>query len=218
MEEYLRSLKPIILVRHAQSHSNVDPSIGGWQDRGLTPLGEKQAKAVATRLKKILGGRKAAIYSSHLKRARETAYFICQELDLEPTIEENLQEYQTRLDPAISRPEALEFRIQRATPLKNWRMFSEAESLGEMHNRAGEVLSKIIESNHDVFLLIISHKWLIDKMIAWWVGINVDDVKPNMFNTSNASLSELSVTEYGERILLKLNDTAHLTHLTDKTF
>jgi broad specificity phosphatase PhoE len=94
-------------------------------------------------------------------------------------------------------------------------MFSKAESLGELHNRAGEVLSKIIESNHDVFLLIISHKWLIDKMIAWWVGISVDDIKPNMFNTSNASLSELSVTEYGERILLKLNDTAHLTQLTE---
>lgn len=217
MAEYIRNLNPIILVRHAQAYSNVDPSIGGWQDYGLTPLGEEQAKAVAMRLRKILKGSKVSIYSSHLKRARETANYICNELELELTIEENLQEYQTRLDPAISRTEAVKCRIQRVNPVKNWRMFSEAESIGELYNRAGEVLSKITESEHDV-TLIISHGWLIDKMVAWWMGINLDDIKPNMFTTSNASLSVLSKSEYGERILLKLNDTAHLRHLSDNIF
>jgi broad specificity phosphatase PhoE len=186
MVKYIRNLNPIIIVRHAQAYIIVDPSIGGWQDYGLTPLGEEQAKAIAKRLRELLEGSKVSIYSSHLKRARETANYICNELDLEPTIEEKLQEYQTRLDPAISRIEAVKFRIQRVNPVKNWRMFNEAESIGELYPRAGEVLSEITETKHDV-TLIISHGWLIDKMVAWWMGINVDDIKPNMFTTSNAS-------------------------------
>ena len=50
-------------------------------------------------------------------------------------------------------------------------------------------------------------------MIAWWMGYTVDDIRANMFTTANASVSVLSVSQFGERILLKLNDTAHLVHL-----
>jgi broad specificity phosphatase PhoE len=215
MVEYLGNLKPIILVRHAQSYSNVDPSVGGWQDPGLTPHGEVQAKTVAKRLKKLLKGKKVVIYSSHLKRAYETTEYICQELESAPILEQDLQEYQSRLDPSISRTEAAEIRINRTNPYRNWRMYSGAESLGELYYRAGEVLSKIMDSTNDL-VLIISHGWLIDKMVAWWVGISEDNIKPNMFTTANASLSVLSETEHGEKILVKLNDTAHLDQISDE--
>jgi len=215
MVEYIRSLKPIILVRHGQSHSNVDPTVGGWQDPGLTPHGRKQAEAAAKRLTKILHGRNVGMYTSHLRRAHETAEIICSQLDAEPTIDESLQEYQTNLDPKLSRPEAEERMIERGNPVKDWRAYQGAESLGEMYHRAGGVLARIMESDHDV-ILIISHGWLIDKMIAWWMGINVDDIRPNMFTTANASISVLSVSEFGERILLKLNDTSHLIGITEQ--
>jgi probable phosphoglycerate mutase len=215
MVEYIRSLRPIILVRHGQAHSNVDPSIGGWQDPGLTSLGRLQAKAAAKRLAKLLEGRKVDIYTSHLRRAHETADYICQELGHEPTIEESLQEYQTNIDPEISRTEAQEYRIERVNPVKDWKIYRDAESVGEMYLRAGEVLSRIMESDHDI-ILIISHGWLIDKMISWWMGISEDDIRPNMFTTANASISILTVSEHGERVLLKLNDTAHLKDLTEE--
>jgi probable phosphoglycerate mutase len=215
MVEYLRSLKPIILVRHGQSHSNVDTTIGGWQDPGLTHLGREQAKAVAKRLARLLEGRNVAIYTSHLRRAHETADFICQELGYEPTIEESLQEYQTNINPEVSRPEAEKYKVERVNPVKNWRIYRNAETLGELYQRAVEVLTRIMKSDHDV-VLIVSHGWLIDKMIAWWMGISVDDIKPNMFTTANASISVLTTSEYGERLLLKLNDTAHLNKISEQ--
>ena len=215
MVEYLRSQRPIILIRHGQSHSNIDPNVGGWQDPGLTPLGEKQAKAIARRLKELLEGRKVGIYSSHLRRAYETAQIIYQELDAEPTIEESLQEYQTNLDSELSRREAEIYRLERVNPAKNWRAYRFAESLGELYHRAGEVLTRIMQSDDEV-ILIVSHGWIIDKMIAWWMGINVNNIRPNMFTTANASMSVLTISEFGERILLKLNDTAHLTHFKEQ--
>ncbi len=101
MVEYLNSLKPIILVRHGQSVSNIDPLVGGWQNPGLTPLGMQQAKALADRLTRELEGKDFVVYSSHLRRARETAQVICKELGAVPIIDEMLQEYQTRLSLSL---------------------------------------------------------------------------------------------------------------------
>ena len=213
--EYLKSLKPIILVRHGQSESNVDPLVGGWQNPGLTSLGREQAQAVALRLADELMGRDFVVYSSHLRRAFETAQVICSELGVDPVVDEMLQEYQTGLDPSLSRPEAEQYKLSEINPAKNWRTFSGAESLGELFLRAGKVLSRISDI-HDEVVVIVCHGWIIDKMIAWWMSFKIDDIRANMFTTANASLSVLSVSQFGERILLKLNDTSHLMHFEEK--
>ena len=215
--EYVKSLKPIILVRHGQSESNVDPQVGGWQNPGLTSLGREQAQAVASRLANELTGKKFIVYSSHLRRAHETANAICIKLGVEPIIDEMLQEYQTRLDPGLSRPEAEQYKLLETTPAKNWRTFRGAESLGELFLRAGTVLSQI-SSQHDEIVVIVCHGWIIDKMIAWWMGIKQDEIRANMFTTANASISVLSVTQFGERVILKLNDTNHLMHFEKDSY
>ena len=215
MTEYIKSNKPIILVRHGQSESNVDPLVGGWQNPGLTSLGQEQAKAVALRLSNELRGKDFVVYSSHLRRAHETAMAICNELGVEPIVDEMLQEYQTRLDPGLSRPEAEQYKILETTPAMNWRTFTGAESIGELYLRAGKVLSQISDQ-HEEIVVIVCHGWIIDKMIAWWVGIKQDELRANMFTTANASISVLSVTQFGEQVLIKLNDTTHLTQLEEK--
>ena len=213
--EYIKSKKPIILVRHGQSESNIDPLVGGWQNPGLTSLGREQAKAVALRLSNELTGKKFVVYSSHLRRAHETAKAICIELGVEPIVDNMLQEYQTRLDPGLSRPEAEQFRLLETTPAKNWRTYSGAESIGELYVRAGKVLSWISDQ-HDEIVVIVCHGWIINKMIAWWMGIKQDEIRANMFTTANASMSVLSVTQFGERVLIKLNDTIHLMDFEEK--
>ena len=62
----------------------------------------------------------------------------------------------------------------------------------------------------DNLAVIISHAWIMDKMIAWWIGVRVDDINVYTFATSNASISELIVNQRGERVLRRLNDIAHL--------
>ena len=63
------------------------------------------------------------------------------------------------------------------------------------------------ETNHAI---IVSHAWIMDKMIAWWIGFPLSEINVKMFGISNASISELSVTGFGEHMLKRLNDRAHL--------
>ena len=73
----------VILVRHAESEGNIGGVIQGWTDLPLTDIGEQQAQMVARRFK---GASIAAVYSSPLYRARETARPIADVLAL-PLVE-----------------------------------------------------------------------------------------------------------------------------------
>lgn len=60
------------MVRHGQSHWNLEPRYQGQEDSGLTDLGREQA-AVAARTLMAEVGRHDVVWSSDLPRARDTA-------------------------------------------------------------------------------------------------------------------------------------------------
>lgn len=212
MVEYINSKNPILLVRHGQALNNIDSGIGGYQDPPLTDLGRRQAKAAGKRLAKDLEGKDFTVYCSHMKRAHETASLICYELGVEPIILEDLQEYMTRLDPSIPLSEAKKMWTESTEPIHEWRVCEGAETFGELYNRAADVLTRIMEKDEKL-KIVVSHGWLLDKIIAWWVGVPKENLQPNMFTKSNASISELTVTQFNERVLLRLNDRDHLRSL-----
>jgi len=202
-------MKPIYLIRHGQGENNINEAIGGWSDPSLTELGIRQAEAVANRLAEELKGQEMVLYSSNLKRANETAQIIGRRLNITPITDENLQEYRRRLPPELSRSDAKQYFIEFTTPAKNYRMYPNSESLGELYYRAVNTVSRILD-DEDKLVLLVSHYWFLDKVIAWWVGMGVDDIKQRIFKLDNASISELTVDRQNERILVRLNDTSHL--------
>lgn len=210
--EYVKSLSPIFLVRHGQALNNIDSGVGGYQDPPLTDLGRRQAQAAGKRLAKELDGIDFTVYCSPLKRANETASIICGELKVEPIVIDELQEYMTRLDPAIPLAEAKKMWTTTTGHTMDWSVCEGAETMGELYHRAADVLTKINDKDEKL-KVIVSHGWLLDKMIAWWVGVPIENIKPNIFTKSNASISELTVTDYNERVLLRLNDRIHLQSL-----
>jgi hypothetical protein len=48
------------------------------------------------------------------------------------------------------------------------------------------------------------------------MGIELEDIRANMITTPYASVSVLSVSQFGEKVLLKLNDTTHLAEFDEK--
>lgn len=203
-------MKPVYLIRHGEGVNNVDQTIGGWSNPELTPIGRKQAKALATRLKRMLKDQEFLIYSSPLKRAYQTAEIICKELETIPIIEDDLQEYKTGLPEDMSSTDAQQYFLNLTGPVKEFRTLDGAESFGELFERAGRVIKRILDK-HDETLVIVSHGWLIDKIIAWWIGISVDNIMPNIFVSGNSCIHELGLSRHAERILVKLNDTYHLS-------
>ena len=83
------SITELIVVRHAESELNKRKIMQGHLDPPLSQLGERQAEAVAKRLRTY---RLAALYSSDLQRAKQTAVAIASETGLTVQYDHRLRE------------------------------------------------------------------------------------------------------------------------------
>jgi broad specificity phosphatase PhoE len=82
----------ILLARHGQTDDNVEPvRVQGSRDVPLNDTGRAQARALAARVRAEQPD-VAALWSSQLVRARETAEIVGAELGLEPRVDARLAE------------------------------------------------------------------------------------------------------------------------------
>ena len=80
----------IWLARHGETDDNAAPArVQGWIDTPLNERGREQARTLA---REASGLGIAALYSSQLARARETAAIVGQALGLEPVVDERFAE------------------------------------------------------------------------------------------------------------------------------
>ena len=80
----------ILLARHGETDHNVPPQrVQGWIDIPLNERGREQARELADALR---DRGVAAVYSSHLARARETAEIVSEALGAPVTVDERLAE------------------------------------------------------------------------------------------------------------------------------
>ncbi len=80
----------VVLVRHGESHWNVQRRLQGHSGSGLSPAGHDQARAVADWLAATLGS--APVVSSDLQRARETAGHVASALASDVVEDPDLRE------------------------------------------------------------------------------------------------------------------------------
>ena len=198
---------PIVLIRHGEAESNVDPTVGSWTDPPLTRRGREQATALAQRLQNEIGSN-CKLYTSHIRRARETAEIISTHIGVEPLVEPELEEYRHGLKPDVSTEASKRYWTEKHEPLKEWRPYNCGESVEEIFIRAGEVIEKI-EAECDGWSLVVSHSWLIDKIINYWVGAHIESLQPYVFYTKNTGITVLSYLN-GDRVVERMNDTMHL--------
>ncbi len=79
----------IFIARHGESEGNISNIFTGTIDAKLTNLGRIQAQELAENSVKLKINR---IFSSHLLRAKETAKFVAQKLNITLEIKEDIQE------------------------------------------------------------------------------------------------------------------------------
>ena len=85
-------MQHIITVQHTQSVHHTNGMVGSWTDWDLTELGREQADRIGRALKEELAGKNVILYSSDLKRARQTAEAIAKHLGTEPILRQELRE------------------------------------------------------------------------------------------------------------------------------
>jgi broad specificity phosphatase PhoE len=81
----------LLLLRHAETHDNVDMRLSGWTDTDLTPRGESQIQLLAEHFNRH-HGHADALYSSPLIRARRTADAIGALTGHQPILLDDLRE------------------------------------------------------------------------------------------------------------------------------
>ncbi len=200
----------LVLVRHGQTAYNAEVRFMGQLDVPLDEIGRIQAQAVARRLS---GERPAAMYSSGLSRAFDTASAIRSAIPSHPElrIDGRLTEGHFGLWQGKTYDS---LKINDAQRLREWetdRMNAappEGESLGDIAKRVQAAYNDIMAENQDKSVIIVGHGGSLQVLIALALGLPLESYWKLW--VSNASVSELRIDEWGA-ILQLLNDVSHLT-------
>lgn len=191
----------LYLIRHG-SHDRLGKVLCGRMDGvGLSETGRAEADRTATRLAQEPI---AALYSSPLQRARETAEALARRTGLELRIEEGLSEidfgawtgarFESLAEDSRWGAWCAQRSLNRPPPGE-----SSGESMGEAQVRALRGVERIRQAHPDQAVALFSHADLIKALIAHWLGLALDFY--NRFDIDPASVSTAVVGEWGARVL-----------------
>jgi broad specificity phosphatase PhoE len=155
----------ILLARHGETTSNKDRRFQGQVDVPLNDTGREQARALAeaARAEGV-----AALYSSPLVRASETAAIVGEALGLEPRLDDRLKEvdvgdWAERLKPDIEREDPEGWAAFKAAG-EDFR-FPGGESLAEQQERVIAALVDITQ-RRELPALVVCHRGVVRCALA----------------------------------------------------
>ncbi len=199
----------LLLIRHGQSTWNAEGRIQGWADPPLSETGLDQARKLAQRLAAD-GYTLAAIYSSPLLRARQTAEQVAQALELPVQADERLKENGVGKFTGLTGQEVEQqfpewWAARRVS--QEWIPPPDGEDRNSFASRAAAVMAHIVADHSEQTVAVVSHGGILGAYLIHALEMSIHRSSPFQFD--NASLSVVQIGEHRIR-LLKLNDTAHL--------
>lgn len=196
----------LLIVRHGETPANLDATWHGSTDTPLTPRGREQAERVAERVAEYADV--AAIYTSPLVRARDTAAAIARRRALSAAVVEGLREYGVgRFEGMRFRDLHERYRIWEQMKLDPHYAPHGGETPGGVAERVVAALRAIARDHSGERVVVVSHGGALSMAFAqildgvYWKWDRVVD---------NCSLSELSLDANGRGELHRFNDTEHL--------
>jgi probable phosphoglycerate mutase len=201
----------VVIIRHGQSQGNAEGRFGGHTDTPLSPRGRRQAQATA---KALASEKFAAIYSSDLPRAIETATPLARltRAPLETT--EALRERSVGVMEGLTFEEAAEQHPEQYQALLR-RDFEHVllggESYRQTLDRASRKLDEAIEQHKGGRIAIFAHTGTICILILHLMGaLDAPELKPVWIATANCGIARLDLRDDGFMRVLAINDTRHL--------
>ncbi len=202
----------LYLVRHGEATGNIERRFHGWFDSDLTENGRKQIQ----RLRMWFQSTKIdAIYSSDLKRTRDTAAIIAEEKNLRITEMKQLREIhggKWEDVPWDTLP------IEYAESYNNWLHYPHllempnGESMQAFQDRISDAIFSIIETNRDKHVAVVTHGTAIRVLLCKIRNIPLSEM-PNEGWCDNASVTVLKAE--GDMIrIIKDGDNSHLGELS----
>ena len=199
-----------ILVRHGQTEWNREERFRGRADLSLNEMGIRQAEAAAL---SISGCEAAAVYSSPLKRALETAGIIAEPLGLPVKHLDGLIDIDFGSWQGLSVAEAAK---QDSELYERWLeypyqvCFPRGESLEDVRRRAVAAVEEIAARHSDQAVILVSHRMVCQVLLCTMLGL--DDSHFWQVRQDVCALNGFEVGD-GVPLVTLVNDTCHLKNL-----
>lgn len=198
----------LILIRHGETNWNLTQKCQGFSDIELNQNGRRQIKELAQSLK---SDEISAVYSSDLRRAKDTAVEIAKFHNLSINVDPDLREMNQGKFEGLS---FIEIRELYSELLTEWRKdpgsvrIPGGETLIEVQERAWKSVQRIIKTHHNENVVAVSHNFTIITLLCKFKGIGLRDFFN--FKIKAASKNIVSINK-GSFKIDRQNDTTHLS-------
>lgn len=201
----------ILLVRHGQTEWNRVVRFRGRTDLGLDQVGWTQARALARRL---ANWPIKAIYTSPLRRARQTAEPLARQLGLsiQPTeglLDIDYGRWQGRTPEEVAQAEPRLYQLWLEEPQRV--QIPGGESLSLVQQRVRLTMEEVVACHPDEMVLLIGHQVVNKVLICTLLGLDLASFW--RIGQDTACLNRFRYHD-GLYDVLLLNDTCHLAGLT----
>jgi len=206
----MKKMTQMVLVRHGETFWNSEGRIQGHFESSLNKTGLAQAQALAQRFK---SQHFAALYSSDLSRAYETAGAISEKKGLPILVEPCLRErhlgiFQGVLKRELKRKFPDAFTSYKANDANY--VIPEGESLKQLSERSIKCLEKLAQKHLGRRILVVTHGGVLRQLFLHTLGIPFDAA--HRFFSLNSSVNVFSYQDTN----WKLEVWGDLSHLKSK--
>ncbi|MFC5146792.1 histidine phosphatase family protein [Streptomyces aureoversilis] len=207
-------MRSVYVVTHPEATHHVEGVVGGWHDSGLTPAGRRAAVSIARALRAAVpGGAGVELFSSDLRRTRETAEEVAGLLDVEPVLDRRLRE--KSYGEAEGRPQEWLDRRFVPPPAAGDRM-GHHEGVPGAETRA--VFARRVYAAVDDILrrpcahqVVVTHGFALTFVVAAWIGMPFEALGRVGFRAAPGSITTLREDDFfHNRQVVGLGDTRHL--------
>lgn len=193
----------LILVRHGETDSNTRGTYCGWTDCRLNENGLEQAHIAAEKLKGI---EFKDVFSSPLKRAKETVKTICEDTQMNVIYDDGLKEQnfgewedQTYAEITAKYPEEC---TRWQSDWMNYCVMG-GESPAHVYRRVSNFIDRLINTYESGKVLIVTHLGCIRFIVSHLLGMSMDGFW--RFRVDNGSISRIKISDDKFAYLHSLN-------------
>lgn len=183
----------LLLIRHARPTR--EEANDGPADPGLSPVGLRQAEALAHWL---AADRIDALYSSPMRRARETAAPLADRLGLKVTTEPDIAEYDASAASYIP--------IEELKAAGDPRWMQLPDDIPGFQQRVVDAIERIVAAHGSGTVAMVCHGGVTNVYLSWVLKAE----QALFFLPHYTSVSRVLASSDGRRSIDTINETGHL--------
>jgi len=209
----------LILARHGETDWNRQRRIQGLSDRELNDTGRKQAEAMA---RTLMNENFKAIYTSPLKRAKDTALTVARFHNVDIVTLQTLRELDVGEVDGMTYDE---LRKRYGGFLNEWiqdcssAKLPGGRTLNELQNQAWAAVEEIlriqvpqeVRSSSKDTVIAVTHYFPILSILSKALGINLSQCRRIKLDVASLSILDFNTKR---PVLISLNETCHLKEIT----